>query len=517
MINTYKILIVDDEMLIRQGIIKFIDWEKEGFQIIGEAANGQEALDMIKQTPPHIMITDVVMPIMDGVELVKKVKELYSDIEILVLSSFEDFEYVRSTFQNGVVDYILKPKLNSEDLLKTLNKIVGRKSGSTIKAPHKSIAIEDIMKRLMQGYDVDDNQNIIKEKFPYHNYSLLKLCIRHGERYSLNWDTIIEKLTTYFIDIHSAIIIKEKSAVTLLLNFESSKSTYIKRKLKEIALGHFLTQPKMIWLLSKEFDSINHIKSVYEDHLLKIQQYLFYFPDTHLLIEDELPAEKSNTQEFDLNHFIELFKDRQFNISLEYMENHVNCLASQYTKDSFEFTSLLGNIIFNMLVTLRNLKYDISELEKKKYNFLKNLTEALDVHTAINYFNLFLDEIKALIFSNKENHEQANMQKILTYIAEHYKESLSLTELADHFHFNPSYLSFYFTNHHDEGFSEYLNRIRIKKSMELLEYSSESISTISEKVGYSEHSYFSKVFKKITGMSPSRYRREYGYHNEKSF
>lgn len=517
MINTYKILIVDDEMLIRQGIIKFIDWEKEGFQIIGEASNGQEALEIIEQTPPHIMITDVVMPIMDGIELVKKVKESYSDIEILVLSSFEDFDYVRSTFQNGVVDYILKPKLNSEDLLKTLNKVVGRKSGNNEKSLHKLLTVEDMMRRLILGYDIDDSKGIIKEKLPYHHYSLLKLWIKQGDHYSLNWDALIEKLASHFVDISFVPIIKEKSAVTLLLNFDSSKLRYIKRKLKEMTEDNFISHQKTICILSKNFTSIKNIKSVYEDHLLKTQQYLFYFPDINLLIEDEFPAEKSTNQDFDLNYFIELFKDRQFNMSLQYMEDHVNFLASQYTRDSFEFTSFLGNIIFNMLVILRNLNYDISEMEKKKYHFLKGLNEAMDVHKAINYFNLFLDEIKIIIFSNNENDEQSNMQKILDYIAEHYKESLSLTELANQFHFNPSYLSFYFTSHHGEGFSEYLNRVRIKKSMELLKNSSESISIISEKVGYSEHSYFSKVFKKITGMSPSCYRREYGYHNEKSF
>ena len=121
-----RTLIVDDEMLIRQGIKHYINWEEEGFQIIGEASNGQEALELIELMNPHIILTDIVMPIMGGEELTRIVKTKYPHIEIIILSSFGEFEYVRSTFQSGVVDYILKPKLNSQELLNVLKKAVNR-------------------------------------------------------------------------------------------------------------------------------------------------------------------------------------------------------------------------------------------------------------------------------------------------------------------------------------------------------------------------------------------------------
>lgn len=102
----YKVLIVDDEMLIRQGIINYIDWEKEGYQIIGEAANGEEALALLEKERPDIIITDIVMPEMDGIELVKIAKEKNPAVNIIILSSFENFDYVRTTFQHGIADYI---------------------------------------------------------------------------------------------------------------------------------------------------------------------------------------------------------------------------------------------------------------------------------------------------------------------------------------------------------------------------------------------------------------------------
>ncbi len=118
-----KVLIVDDEVLIRQGVKHYINWEQEGFQIVGEASNGKEAIELIELLNPHIVITDIVMPVMDGMELTAFIKSHYPEIEVIVLSSFGDFDYVRSTFQHGVADYILKPKLEGPELLKALQKV----------------------------------------------------------------------------------------------------------------------------------------------------------------------------------------------------------------------------------------------------------------------------------------------------------------------------------------------------------------------------------------------------------
>ncbi|MFD1907427.1 response regulator [Paenibacillus rhizoplanae] len=117
-----KVLIVDDEILVRQGIKYVLDWEQEGFQIVGEAANGREALNSLQTLQPHIIITDIVMPVMDGEELTRLVKRDYPATEVIVLSSFSEFHYVRSTFQHGVADYILKPKLEAGALLQVLKK-----------------------------------------------------------------------------------------------------------------------------------------------------------------------------------------------------------------------------------------------------------------------------------------------------------------------------------------------------------------------------------------------------------
>ena len=121
-----KVLIVDDEYIMRQGMKHMLEWEKEGFTIVGEASNGEEALELIEKLKPHIILSDIVMPVINGMEFSQIVQEKYPEIQIIILSSFDNFEYVKTTLLSGVVDYILKPTLNPADLLITMNKAVER-------------------------------------------------------------------------------------------------------------------------------------------------------------------------------------------------------------------------------------------------------------------------------------------------------------------------------------------------------------------------------------------------------
>src|SRR5699024_7453484 len=116
------ILIVDDEQKIREGIRRLINWENAGFKIVGEASNGQQAVHLIQRLQPDIVITDLMMPEMDGIELTTIIQKQYPSIRFIVLSSYDDFSLVSQSFKNGAVDYLLKPTLNSENLLKIVEK-----------------------------------------------------------------------------------------------------------------------------------------------------------------------------------------------------------------------------------------------------------------------------------------------------------------------------------------------------------------------------------------------------------
>src|SRR6185312_2208756 len=143
------------------------------------------------------------------------------------------------------------------------------------------------------------------------------------------------------------------------------------------------------------------------------------------------------------------------------------------------------------------------QLDEKKYQYFTEINEAKTAMEAVDLLDAFLHNVNKVIEQKENDPHKSNMQKLLNYIDAHYAEPLTLTDLANHFHFNPTYLSTYFSANYRFGFNEYVNEIRIAKAKELLERRGISISKISGIVGYSDHSYFCKVFKKQTGMSPS--------------
>jgi two-component system, response regulator YesN len=505
-----RVVIVDDEILIRQGIKHYLNWEQEGFQIVGEASNGKEALELIEQTKPHIVITDIVMPIMDGEEMTRILKANHPEIEVIVLSSFSEFHYVRSTFQSGVADYILKPKLDAQELLAILRKTAGRiptlQLGRTSERSAPSIEVK--MDKLLSGYDTVEFDGAVQEAFPHDRYWLLGTDLRRAAQQAEGTVAKLKELADQLLK-EAALPMVHRITVTgdrhwiMLLNASVSSKPVIDKLAEEMADN--TTALELGWMLSSAFDQFNRLGEIYRSELKKLLGYRFYLPAQHLIAMDRLPAPAKAAGQFQLNDFAEQLRRKQFGLAFDYLRKHVEAMSGDYQMDIFEFKSFLSNIIFNVIVLLGNMDFEVKPLEEHKYAYFKSIEEANYAADVARQLNAFIAEAGELIAA-KHQSTNPNMQLLLDYIHAHYTESLTLTEVAKAFHFNPSYLSTFFASHNPEGFNEYLNKIRVEKASELLRGGEASISEISGMVGYSDHSYFTKVFKKRTGLSPSQYR-----------
>lgn len=507
-----KILIVDDEILVRQGIKHHLNWEDHGFQIVGEASNGREALEMIEQLRPHIIITDIVMPVLDGEELTRIVKQRYPDMEVIVLSSYGEFSYVRSTFQSGVADYILKPKLETQELLETLKR-TARKIPSIqygAQAGDGNISVERIVDKLLSGYEPDEASAMAANSFAFTSFCLIgvlggRTYLQHsGSELGLQ---LVDVLDSQVCTVYQSA--ENTSGLDIYLaNLEQEAYSELVHSLKELAGERAEHAPTLVWAVTSLFDSINQVGEVFQNRLKKLIDAKFYFPDQYILLEEEMlsPTEPAGT--FNLRLFTEEMKRGQFDRAFELLNQHLDMLSEHYEAPPFEFKSFISNTIFNITILLGNLEYDTHALESAKYSYFKSIDEAVHVDEAKGLLQSFLNDVKREI-ADAQQHGNSGMKKLLEYIEEHYDQPLSLTSLAHHFHFNPSYLSSYFTAHNKEGFSEYLNKVRVEKAATMLRNDDHSISEISSRVGYSDHSYFTKVFKKLMGFSPSQYRRRY--------
>ena len=167
-----KVLIIEDEYIMRQGIRHMIEWEKEGYQLIGEASNGEEGLAIMEQDQPDIILADIVMPVLDGMELSLIVKKRFPQIRLIMLSSYDNFEYVKQTLLNGACDYILKPSLNPKTLIGVLDQTAALIPGMCI-SKQSGASINEKLNRYLSGYETDLTEGDFRKRFPYTKCCLL--------------------------------------------------------------------------------------------------------------------------------------------------------------------------------------------------------------------------------------------------------------------------------------------------------------------------------------------------------
>lgn len=508
-----RILIVDDELLVRQGIKHHLDWEQQGFRIVGEAANGQEALKLVEQLSPHIVITDIVMPVMDGEEFTRVLKARYPQVEVIVLSSFGEFEYVRSTFQSGVADYILKPKLETEELLQVLQRTARKIPGLSLQeAERGGLPLDRQLERLIDGYEPEEGDEQLASAFPYDRFLLTGTDVGPiaGEPEGVLAGLaggLESQLHELPFQVRSHPIYTGGRQLLILLNYPGSHQAELIDAVCGYARLKAEAMPETTWAIGGEFAELSGLGKAYRDDWQKLLGFRFYFPGKIVLQANVLPPVTA-LPVFDMKELLSGIKRGQAENVFARLKELAAVAAGNYLQTPFEFKSFLGNAVFHVTLAALELHREAKELDGLKYAYFKAIDEARDAAGALQAFHAFLDEVEPLIAARVPLPGDGNMKLLLDYIDEHYGEPLTLSSLSRHFHFNPSYLSSYFSTHNDEGFSEYLNRIRITKAMELLCSDGLSISEIGSRVGYSDPSYFTKVFKKQTGLSPREFRRQ---------
>lgn len=508
--NLCKILIVDDEYLLRQGIKHLVDWEKEGFTIVGEASNGKEALGLIETLKPHIILSDIVMPVMDGLELVKYVKENYPQIQIVILSGYSDFNYVKGTFKLGVNDYILKPKLNPDEMLTLLKNIALNIPNLTISTNGIKSNIVNELNKLISGFVYSHTSSEFSEAFPCDSFLLLgtdikKICGKDSEKASRLKHLLLKRIklplnifTYYELDT-------TKDFFVILINFNSKDYSQILKCLDNILAALIHEYPDIYFAVSSIFTSLTNLKDIYNNFKLLLG-YKFFLKNEVLILQHEL-SNKRYKQKFDFKYYSEMLYSLNIASALNYLQQYIENCITQCSADEFELKTLFQNAFYNIINILDELNFDIEEISRSKIEYFQKIDDSKYADELLNLLEKIKDDITEALNSKELPINDEIISKITQYISSHYNEQLSLKDIADKFHFNYYYLSSYFSSHITEGFSEYLNKIRVEKALELLKNEDIPVSEVSYLVGYSDHSYFCKVFKKFTKITPSKFRR----------
>jgi two-component system response regulator YesN len=490
----YHILIVDDEAIVRKGLENY-EWAPLGFEVIHSCENGRKALSWLQNHQVDMVVTDIKMPGIDGIELSKKIKELFPDILVVLLSGYSEFSYAQQGIQHGVFDYLLKPVDDEqfEAVLKRAYKQINQKE-------KKQNSMNELMWNMwlrMQIHYCNESGGVLK---PFSDTCYIN--IEHP--------------------FQIANVIYTPASVLEKTSWREFTNTW-----KMVQLNHsewvglvFTDQSKDMRAALKAFSAHSGFSSTKtgENDIAKAYIEARTAAQKKFLYPDERVFESSQQiQETSYKDFSDLFKKIYV---LANKTNHLN--ANEIKKDLIEYTDELLRMetpTFQIKQLFLHLVSGMERVlsEKALFSFTEWLDEQPDLYQLIEeapsfstIYEQVIPEICRMIEKVKNLNENHNLSKkflkILDYIHEHYQDPLSLNELSEYFGMHPSLFSKWFKEQKGMNYIDYLTRYRLYQAKELIEHTDLKISEISSKVGYYDMRYFGQVFKKNTGLKPTEYR-----------
>ncbi len=499
-----KVVVIDDEFIMRQGIKYMLDWEKEGFQLVGEAQDGKEGLQLIEEMKPDIVLLDVVMPVLNGIEFSEIVREKYPEMQFIILSGYDNFEYVKTTLLNGAIDYILKPTINPSNLLQALHKAVKKIPGMQLRKSDQ-LSIEMQLEKWLLGYQDEILGVDLEKEFPYSRFRVvginLKQMCEDKKENMVHMESLMKEYLTAEGIYKVVFALIKKEVLCYVFNYRVKEEETLLKKLEFCMEKISVMKPQAFAVISESFTSAEHIKECYQGEILPFINMKFYYANQNLLLANrEIKRQKENR--FAYENYTNYLFHGQLRQALDMFLEYVQYMCS-IRMDEYHLKNLTKNLLYNFLIEAERYGIQGDDIRDE---YFEEIDETCSVEEFLRILDLLIEKLES--FLNEEDVlDGEKIRNMRAYIAEHYNENLTLALLADQFGFSYHYLSYYFNKQAKEGFSEYLNKIRIKKACELLSGNECSVSEISRMIGYSDHAYFSRVFKKMIGQTPSQYRR----------
>ncbi len=507
-----KILIVDDELLARIGIRSLLDWNAYGYEIVGECENGQKAFDEARRVLPDIIISDIKMPVVNGIELIKMIKKEELGIKFIMLSSYDEFEYVREALKLGAEDYILKLEMESETLLSTLESVkekiekeAYKRSNTDSQESLYKANISNLSKAFLQDClnGIITNTEEIQDRIQMLGINLKPenlICIMirvcsEDDAYKTNKmikTTTIDIIKKLISEYGCGEVIDIDQGILMALSLNQSSEHYISRLTKNIEI-----------LLKNVVNlSVNIYKSyLFNDFKELSKAYSYVIADStsdnkkfgYIPLEKELQELESAFRKYDIHSINQSFKNMYELLkpidSLVY--NRVDRIC-----DTMIF-------IVNTFAKKNNINTDTIWEGTDPYREVKQMRHIEDVLEWVNKLN----NAVMLAIGNEDDSKRIIM-KAKHYINKHYKDNPSLEDVAQYVSLSSSYFSRLFCKETGQTFISYVTSLKIDKAKELLKNTHYKVYEIAEMIGYENTHYFSRIFKKATGQSPYDYREK---------
>lgn len=513
----YKVLIVDDEVFVRKGLIRILSECSPQFEICGEAENGEQALTLIEQLNPELVICDIRMPVLDGLGLIKKVKtDLVQEPIFIILSGYADFSYAQQAFRYNVSDYILKP-VDEQELTVALGKIAHMlNKKQLLSITREKPLVETVIESLLQT-EPDDQ---VMGRIAY----ALELPLTSSYTYLIAemQDQLPAGEVDYLPALKDSLLrYFRQEAQTLLLHVRTNNQYGV------IVPGHWLDEPNpspwgdyrtMLDALEREVGTsialfvgrkVSHLKQIADSGASAEQclQYRFAAGFEGIYMADELLELPLYYFDIDEGLHSKLIYEVEANDNKGYSST-VDAIFTMFQERYFAPGAVTNTIRRSMIAIIniiRQLEGDENTLQSVhellnwplKYRNLKQLKEI---------FQQFIAEAAEYIAEKRGGKSEGNIERIKKYIDGHYRENIYLKGIAADFDMNPVYLGQLFRKTYGVYFNEYLLTLRIEEAKRLLRQTKKRMYEIAELVGFQNADYFATQFEKLENMTPTDYR-----------
>ena len=512
----YKVFVVDDDRYIRKGLISLIDWEGCGFEVCAEADNGEDALEYIQEFNPDLVITDIKMPVLDGLELIKQtVEKIKANPNFIIISGYSDFTYAQRAVKYGVHDFILKP-IDKEEIEETLKKVANKQTREL--QLHKSredilavTAFNDLITGELEGelrHDCVKKLNINQTK----GIAYIIIEINDVAVNPIKIREIISR-AIHGEDLHTGPLFREhgNNLMGVLVKREeiqkySGDFTGFSEKIKNELANHLKTDVSIY--VGRIVHDPNDIKESY-DTAVKALQFKYVEGSDKPIIFGDTKNTTINHIELDQTHYQSLMESIEEN-QISEIKKKIDRMFEQFQEKAFAKDAVrtsINHVVNDVVKTLRSMDGDEKNVTSmQKMIDWDNLPRNLFVIKEM-FLDFVLEATTLLNQLNKESGE-GNIRRIKKYIDTHFQEDLRSKHIATKFFMNPVYMGQVFKKTYGMYFKDYILQVRINEAKKKLRQTDLLIYEVAECVGFSNSDYFATQFEKATGMTPSQYRKK---------
>ena len=541
-----KIFLAEDEVVVRETIKRMIPWEELGFELVGEAADGEMALPLLIRQQPDLLITDIKMPFMDGLTLARLAKKEIPGLKVVILSGYDDFNYAKQAIGIGVEDYLLKPI--------TKNALIERLSEIRSRYEHEKTQKEyyEKFQREMQAYEknssrdffealVDGSMDMMEvykraEKLGLdivaEAYNVLIFTMNCDEDFSgqrdeySSWEAeSLELLENFFAGHSSAMLFRSNifSYGVLLKGQRETIEENTRACVDEIRKILSRQDGRREWFLAvgQSVERLSQIQKSYHTASRAFSQRYLY--DENILYYDEMetmehPGGQAETED---NAYLQKVDVNALNPAIlqKFLSNGLQEETENFVKDYFYAIGqepmeslvfrnyVILNVRFSVISFIKGLGCDTNEMESADTEEV--LAESgKNMESAIAYAKKMISQAIEIRDQNSGNKNRSILKTAVDFIDSHYMdEEISLNTVANVANVSSNHFSTLFSQNMGQTFIEYLTSLRMNKAKELLRCTGMRSSEIAGEIGYKDAHYFSYLFKKTQGMTPSDYRK----------